>query len=153
MLHPDDALPQWNTYTCGPASLRAALLCYGDRVAGPRLAKLAETTWWGTEIESIDEAASEYGFRVYRETFRDPANVAKAALEHLKNRTPLLLATENDDHWIVAVRGTTRHVWLFDPAFDEGDGLHRVTWRHTLRRIHQGLPDEIRFHLYPLVPR
>lgn len=152
MIHPRDALPQWNTYTCGPAALRAALLCYGDRVDGRRLARLAGTTWWGTEVDKLDDAALAYGFRIKHEVYRDAATAALALRGLLSARKPLLLSTENDAHWIVAVRATSRYVWIFDPAFDEGEGLQRVTWRFLLRRIHQGLPDELRFHLYPLVP-
>lgn len=153
MLDPSLARTQWNRWTCGPASLRCALLCYGDRVAGKRLAWLGGTTKAdGTDIEGLADAALEYGFRVRHQLHRTASDASVALMELLRARTPVLLPVDAWDHWIVAVRCTSRRVWVCDPQRDGQDVHRHHTWRQLLRRLHWGLPDEIRFDLYGLVP-
>lgn len=152
MIDPALVLPQWNRYSCGPAALRCALLCYGDRVDGRKLAVLGETNPRdGTDEDGLNEAAREFGFKLDHVLCWTVEEAFTQALAFLQHKTPLMLCVDNHDHWIAAVKGTSRHAWIVDPARDEGENLRRATWRQLLRRLHWGLPDEIRFHLYPLV--
>ncbi len=144
-----DFRPQWNSFTCGPAALRCALLMYGDKVDGKMLAKLAGTTYDGTDDWQIDRAARELGFRLRHRMHRYPAEAYADLLATLRDRTPVLLCVDNYGHWITAVRATTRHVWICEVA--DVDVLRRVTWRQLFRRLQYGLPDELRYDLYPLV--
>lgn len=153
MIDPALVLPQWNRYTCGPAALRAALLCYGDRVDGRRLATLAQTDLRKeTDEDQLRVAAKEFGFRIGHVLHRDCAGASAECLGLLQHQTPILLCVDSFSHWITAVKGKSRHVWIVDPARDEGENFRRTTWRDLLRRVHWGLPDEIRFDLYPVVP-
>lgn len=151
------AFPQWNMWTCGPAALRCALLCYGDRVDGRRLAILGSTDREnGADEDGLDEAAREFGFHIEHRTLRTVDAAFAEILGLLRTKTPVLLCVDvvNGEwtHWIAVVRGTSRHAWICDPARDETEVLRRVTWRVLLRRLHWGLPDELRFDVYPLVP-
>lgn len=153
MIDPAAVLPQWNRYTCGPAALRCALLCYGDRVDGKRLAALAETDPInGTDEDGLNVAAREFGFKLQHRLCRTEDECWATLRDLLVSRTPVLLCVDSFTHWIVASGCSPRNVWICDPARDEGENFRRVTWRQLLRRLHYGLPDEIRFDLYPLVP-
>lgn len=148
-----DARPQWNRFTCGPAALRCAILCYGDRVNGRRLAALARTTSEGTDELGLAAAAEVFGLRVREEIIRSPDICALRVREHLHDGKPILLCVDHWEHWVALVphgrRGSTqRHVWMADPARDGEEVLRRYTWRQMLRRAHWGLADEVRWDLY-----
>jgi hypothetical protein len=134
-------------------------LCYGDRVDGKRLALLGNTTQdEGTSFDGLNEAALEFGFRLEFKAYRDVTVAYLAMRETLHGGVPILMCVDYDHekaeytHWIAAIRGTSRHVWVCDPARNEGEVLRKRTWRQLLRRLHWGLPDELRFEVYPVVP-
>jgi hypothetical protein len=106
----------------------------------------------GTDEDGLDEAAREFGFKLgHRVVWSVDAAFAEL-LSLFRAGTPLLLCVDNHDHWIAGIRGTSRHAWICDPARDEPEVLRRLTWRVLLRRLHWGLPDELRFDIYPLLP-
>lgn len=150
-----DARPQWSSSTCGPAALRCALLCYGDKVDGRKLARLAGTTSDGTCEHGLIAAAEIFGLKVRQEIIRNEATCALRVKEHLHDGKPILVCVDHWEHWTALVPhgrygSTQRHVWLADPARDGEEVVRRYTWRQFLRRAHWGLADEVRWDLYVL---
>ena len=154
----EHAKPQWNGHTCGPAALRCALLVYGDRVDGRKLAELANTDpGEGTDDAGLAFAAAIFGLKIRQEILWNEADAALRLRENLHDKKPVLMACDDWSHWTVAMphgrKGSTlRHVWLADPSRDREQVVERYTWRQLLRRAHWGLPDEIRFDWYVLEP-
>ncbi len=150
LLRPNQTKRAGNTYFCGPAALYHAILCYGDRANIRELARLAGTTREGTDEVQLSQAARELGFRLGHELCRTPAETYERLRHLLRERVPVIVCVDSLSHWVTVVRSTARHVWVADTDADEV--LSRVTWRAFLRRAAYGLPDEMRFDLYPLTP-
>lgn len=153
----EHARPQWSKVTCGPAALRCALLCYGDRVDGRKLAELAGTDSEGTDEHGLARAAEIFGLKATWYVSRDEADAAEFIRTTLEDKKPMLVCFDHWEHWSAIVPhgrlgATQRHVWVADPARDGDEVLRRYTWRQLLRRAHYGLPDEIRWDLYVLEP-
>jgi ABC-type bacteriocin/lantibiotic exporter with double-glycine peptidase domain len=155
----EHARPQWNTYTCGPAALRCALLCYGERVDGRKLAELANTDpGEGTDVEGLKAAADIFGLKISQWVSREQGDAAVTLRRLLEEGAPVLLATEQWEHWVCAlprgrgIRLTNRNVWVADPARDGDSVVRRTTWRKILRRAQWGLPDEVVWHMYAVEP-
>jgi ABC-type bacteriocin/lantibiotic exporter with double-glycine peptidase domain len=128
---------------------------YGDKVDGKKLARLADTTAKnGTDDWQLDTAARELGFRLVFRVLRTMDEAYVALRADLRHDTPVLLCIDYCDnemsHWVAAVHGNSRHVWICDPEMASVE--QRLTWRRLLRRWHYGLPDEIRFYAYSVVP-
>jgi hypothetical protein len=133
------------------------LLCYGDKVDGRLLARLAGTDQQdGTDVDGLKAAAAIFGLKVSQWVSHEQGDAALKLRELLEHGDPVLVCTEQWTHWVCALprgRGvglTNRHVWVADPARDGDQVVRRHTWRQFMRRAAWGLPDEIRFDLYPL---
>ncbi len=154
MLDPAQVRGQPNLYTCGPAALRHALLCHGAAHSIRDLALLAGTTPEGTDDAQMADAARELGYRLDHILVREPDAAYKTIRELLDAQTPVILCVDHYSHWVCAVKATSRHLWLADSALDGSPPpLVRLTWRAALQRLIYGLPDELRFDLYPLMVR
>lgn len=142
---------------CGPAALRNAFLWLGKRVCVRRIARLAGSDWRGTDEGQLARAASALGgvIRHVKATTPEEAWTVLRGLLDGAAATPVLMCVNHYGHWIVAVKASTRHVWICD-SVGQWDGpsdlpvYQRHAWRPLLRRVCYGLPDEIRFDFYPL---
>lgn len=137
---------QRNSWYCGPAALRAALLFYDRVVPQQVIADLAGTTRDGTDEHGLAVAAKQLGGRLDRVTLQTAGTFYRVVRENL----PVLLCSEHYSHWIAVVGATTRTVQLCDPARDGEPVLRVVSWRELARRVVYGLPGETRFDVYPV---
>jgi hypothetical protein len=163
MITADQAKPQPNSWTCGPAALRHALLCYQETVDFQLLsigslthcckgaASDAKLNRDGRCEHGLARAAGNLGYRLKHVLVRAPAEAYKAIRLYLDAGAPVLVCCEHFSHWVTIIRANSRHAWVADSSRDESEHLRRVTWRALLRRVTYGLPDEVRFDLYPLL--
>ena len=94
---------QQSSYSCGPASLRAAFYVLGKRVTEKSLRKFAGTTPEdGTDENGIMKAVEHYNFRhkeVETTSVREASDLLKKSLR--KGR-PILLCVDRESHWTAA---------------------------------------------------
>lgn len=119
-----EPVEQQEDYTCGPASLRAALAAFGIDASEDELAQAAGTDETGTSAEGLERAVTDFGLRGEVYTQANPADV-QAWLAEGKVPICCLQAMGDGDaalawdrsHWIVpcAVRYERGQV-LFDCA-------------------------------------
>lgn len=146
-----DLRPQVNRWTCGPAALRNAMSAYNYAPTIRGLASSAGTTPEdGTDVPGLRRAAVEHGFWLGELRARTAAEAFDIVLPLARQRVPVLACVDHYQHWVVLMRGNSRHVWVADSARDGDEVLRRRTWRQFLSRVAFGLEDEARCFLYPL---
>lgn len=144
---------QSTNVSCGACSLRHAILCLGEKVSEKKIAKLAGTTWDGVEAPGLITAAEALGYQMTRTWCDTTAEVYEEIRRELHEGSPVILAVDAQDHWIVAIHATSRHVTICDSAYWEQRPtpvVQRLTWRKLLSRACIWVPDKIKFNLYPV---
>jgi ABC-type bacteriocin/lantibiotic exporter with double-glycine peptidase domain len=149
---------QSNTYTCGPATLRHALLCYGVRRSIRALARMCGTSKQeGTSPRELERVAKELGFTLAWSTWHSAAGASAEMLRCLRAHEPVLLCVDKDSesgawaHWIVVVGATARTVTIVDSS-RPGPAVRRISWKLLMRRLAVFERDGVnRYDLYPLL--
>ncbi len=164
------AVRQITNYTCGPCSVRAALLCYGERVRVSRISKLAGTTPDGTDPWQCARACEELGYSFglppasrsamflnidTRESLTDH-RVARDKIRHyLDELVPVIVCVDARGHWITIIHATSKHITVADSSYynESTPVVHTLSWSRALSRIAMWTPSRTRFDLYPVKAR
>jgi ABC-type bacteriocin/lantibiotic exporter with double-glycine peptidase domain len=107
---------QETKFTCGPASIRNALLALGFIYSERRLREIAGADMrHGTSEKKIRKTLRHLGFK-----FKEFQNKTEAAFKqrltyHLKRGNKLIILTDHEDHWISAVDYENKYVTVIDP--------------------------------------
>ena len=104
-------------YSCGPATVRNALRCFGIKMNEDIIRALTGTTPHGTKEEGIIRVFDVFGFNVEL-IIKSSKKHAYAELDRaLKLGHPVILCAENFDHWVLAVAKFKPGQYLIiDPA-------------------------------------
>lgn len=149
---------QVNRYTCGPAALRHALLCYGVRRDIRTLARMCRTTRdEGTSPQEIERVAKELGFTLAWSTWHSAAGASAEILRCIGAHEPILLCVDKEPefgawaHWIAVVAANARGVTIVDSS-RPGPAVRRISWKLLMRRLAVFERDGVnRYDLYPLI--
>ncbi len=121
---------QEKTYSCGPASLRAALYVLKHIVKEATIRKAAGTTPEGTSELGLFKALKHYGYDWVEHNDTDAKRNWRRIVRSLKKGMPALLCIgEKEDHWVSAVGLNGDGIIIFDPANPDSkrkrySGLH-----------------------------
>lgn len=108
---------QQKGYSCGAASLRAALFVHGKVVLESFIRKVAKThRKEGTDEEGLKRALNRFNFG-YREVTTNSSRKAGDWLKKsLDKGRPVLICCDAWDHWITAIGTIGSRIIVFDPA-------------------------------------
>lgn len=148
---------QPNGYTCGPAALRHALLCYGVRKSVKSLAALCGTTKEGTNTRQLQYAANALGFQLREFQYRKAAEAVHELIEYLPVTPCLLCVDRGPDgpwaHWIVCIRATLTVAMIADSA-RPGPVVQLMRWKNLMRRLAVFEAEGVNtYDIYPLLER
>ena len=107
---------QETKFTCGPASMRNALLSLGYVFSERRLREIAGSdSKHGTTERKIRKTLRLLGFKS-----KDFHNKTESAFKqrvtyNLKKGNKLIILTDHEDHWISVVDYGNRHITVIDP--------------------------------------
>jgi len=107
---------QETRFSCGPASIRNALLAFGYKFSERRLREIAGSDKWnGTSDKKIRKTLRHLGFK-----FKEFENKAAAAFKqrviyNLKKGNKLIILTDHEDHWISVVEYENKYITAIDP--------------------------------------
>lgn len=154
-MRPNKSLfrPQPNRWSCGPAALRNALLCYGEQHDVRKLLKWVKATkTYGTTEDGLALGAQRAGFALHNVRCGTPEFARESVRAHLRLGQPVILIFDAWEHWVVAFEATSRHLFIADSA--KSDPVQKLTWRDALGRMAKWHgPDDIEFDIYPLTRR
>lgn len=95
--------PQPNAWQCGPFALKHALLSLGIVAHEDELATLARAGVHGADEADLARAARRFGCRLETERWRAAEPARDALIGWLRRRRPVLLCTEQWNHWVTVV--------------------------------------------------
>lgn len=145
---------QPNNWTCGPAALRHALLCYGELHSARKLARWAKTDQEGTTEFGLMRAAYKAGYKLHHGLYRTAALAKETVRASLRHGFPIVLCTDKWRHWVCCYHATSKHLWVVDSDPYTPKLVQRLTWREALQRmVKWQAPDETRFDIYTLTRR
>jgi len=108
--------PQSKPWTCGAATVRNTLRCFGKKVSEESLRGLCGTTEEGTDEVGIIRALKYYGYQV-NEFHSDSRPNAWAWLHGcLSNGSFVILCLSNWEHWCVCTGRCGNRVTIVDPS-------------------------------------
>lgn len=105
-------------WTCGPASVKNALMAFGTNVSEPSIRRVANTIKKeGTDEKGIIAAIRHYGFSA-TEWRSNKKNISwKWLHEQLQSGKVVIMCFDNWDHWVVALGSVgNTGVTIFDPS-------------------------------------
>lgn len=142
---------QRRRWSCGPAALRHALLCFGEVHDEHKLARWCNTRKTkGTSEHGLKEGARRAGYDLVWGLYRTPGLTKENIRACIRNGQPVILCTEIWSHWVCCYRATSRHVWIVDSA--QKRLAVRLTWREILARmVMWRAPNDVRFDIYALM--
>lgn len=143
---------QQNNWSCGPAALRHALLCYGEQHSERKLARWCKTDRKGTTEEGLRRGAKRAGFRLYPSLYRTKELATATIRALLRNGYPVIFCTDKWRHWVCAYHATSRHLWVVDSDPDTNNPVQKLSWRAARQRIVKWQDsDDVRFDLLTLM--
>jgi ABC-type bacteriocin/lantibiotic exporter with double-glycine peptidase domain len=107
---------QETKFSCGPASIRNALLAFGFIFSERRLRIIAGSDRTnGTSEKKIKKTLRQLGF-----SFKEFQNKTETAfksrvLYNLKRGNKLIVLTDHEDHWISVVEYENKYITVVDP--------------------------------------
>ncbi|MGA2668839.1 MAG: cysteine peptidase family C39 domain-containing protein [Ignavibacteria bacterium] len=107
---------QETEFSCGPASIRNALLSMGYKVSERKIRKLAGSDKNnGTSEKKLLKALRVLDFK-YKEFYNKSESAFKQrVIYNLKKNNRLVILTDNEDHWISVVGYEYKHLSVIDP--------------------------------------
>lgn len=148
---------QPNSWTCGPAALRHALLFHGVRASTRRLAELAGITraFDGDTVPGLVRACrtASKGRCWMNGADYDSAGVARLALQNrITEGSPVLVCVDNWLHWVCVYEARTLGgVRYLDSTRDGGEIDRTASWSDFLDRAAKREAGVTRWDLYPVV--
>ena len=100
---------------CGPNALHNALQCLGRDISQEKLEKLAKTTTEGSDENDVLRAARKYAMPLTF-TATDPVSAMAELRGHLVVGSPVVLAVDQDAHWVAAIGLCGSRIVLADGA-------------------------------------
>ncbi|HEY3251190.1 MAG TPA: cysteine peptidase family C39 domain-containing protein [Ignavibacteria bacterium] len=107
---------QETRFTCGPASIRNALLAFGYIVSERRLREIAGSDKrHGTSEKKIKKTLRLLGFSYKDFTNRSEPAFKQRVIYNLKKGHKLIILTDHEDHWISVVNYENKYITAVDP--------------------------------------
>jgi ABC-type bacteriocin/lantibiotic exporter with double-glycine peptidase domain len=107
---------QETKFTCGPASIRNALLALGFIYSERRLREIAGSDLYrGTSEKKIKKTLRSLGFK-YKDFYcRTESAFKQRVIYNLKKGNKLIILTDHEDHWISVVDYENKYITAADP--------------------------------------
>jgi ABC-type bacteriocin/lantibiotic exporter with double-glycine peptidase domain len=107
---------QETKFTCGPASIRNALLAMGFNHSEKKIRRLAGSDKTnGTDEKKLIRALRCLGFE-YKEFYNKTETAFKQRVTYnLKKGNRLIILTDHEDHWISIVEYENKYLRVVDP--------------------------------------
>jgi ABC-type bacteriocin/lantibiotic exporter with double-glycine peptidase domain len=107
---------QERKFTCGPASIRNALLALGYVYSERKIREIAGSDLYnGTSEKKIKKTLRHLGF--YYKEFNNKTEAAfkQRVIYNLKKGNKLIILTDHEDHWISIVDYENKYLTAIDP--------------------------------------
>ncbi len=108
---------QETTFTCGPASIRNALLSMGFNHSERKIRNLSRTDRKnGTNEKRLMRAVKGLGFN-YKELYNKSESAFKQRVVYnLQHNNKLVILTDHEDHWISVINYSNKYLEVIDPV-------------------------------------
>lgn len=105
------------SYSCGANAIKNCLIMYGEKYSEKRIRELAGTTKEGTSAQGIIKCLKQlgYGYKVYQYSNREAFE--KNLVKCLDQDRPVIVLTDNCDHWVAVVSRFHRRLVVIDSTF------------------------------------
>jgi len=150
---------QPNSWQCGPFALKHALAVLGVTADEDEIAKIARTRRAsGTDETQMERAARAYGCGFAMERKLSPERARRGLLGHLRKGIPVVVCSDNWDHWITVVKaegGKFLVMDSLDPAVLVVLSWPQLRRRWLVREEHEEDTEEVLtyYDYFPVVPR
>ena len=106
---------QETKFTCGPASIRNALLALGYIISERRIREIAGPDLkCGTSEKKIKKTLRHLGFKFKEFNNKTEAAFKQRVIYNLKRGNKLIILTNHEDHWISAVDYENKYITAID---------------------------------------
>lgn len=106
---------QEKKYSCAAASIRAALYSLGHNVSESAVRTVSGTDKSGTDEIGILKAIRRYGHTAREYQFHSYKEAWEWLKQALHMGRPVLMCSDNWNHWVTAIGRYGAKVWIFDP--------------------------------------
>lgn len=109
---------QRNTWSCGAATVRNILRCFGLKVSELDIRTYSNTSKeFGTSENGIMDSIRAFGYTAVEHHFDDSSEAWEWLHDTLYSGKPVILAVENWEHWVAAIGSLGRTgIVVFDPS-------------------------------------
>jgi len=107
---------QETRFSCGPASVRNALLALGFVYSERRIREIAGSDLnKGTSEKKLKKTLRHFGFKFKEFDNKTAGAFKQRIIYNLKKGNKLIILTDHEDHWISAVEYENKYITAIDP--------------------------------------